>query len=81
MIRVSLDARREKTGWNENTAAGCPAGKKVVEEYVLWLGVPHLKQTSASVFNDGMTVLLQEGIHLIFDGATDFNQVMSVCSQ
>jgi len=31
--------------------------------------------------NDGMTVLLQEGIHLIFNGQTDFNQVMSVCSQ
>ncbi|KJR98409.1 MAG: hypothetical protein VR65_20495 [Desulfobulbaceae bacterium BRH_c16a] len=31
--------------------------------------------------NDGMTVLLQEGIHLIFNGQTDFNQVMSVCMQ
>jgi type II secretory ATPase GspE/PulE/Tfp pilus assembly ATPase PilB-like protein len=31
--------------------------------------------------NDGMTVLLQEGIHRVFDGVTDYNQVMSVCSQ
>ncbi len=31
--------------------------------------------------NEGMTVLLQEGIHLIFDGQTDFKQVMSVCGQ
>ena len=31
--------------------------------------------------NEGMTILLQEGIHLIFDGQTDFNQVMSVCTQ
>ena len=30
--------------------------------------------------NDGMTVLLQEGIHLVFKGKTDFNQVMSVCT-
>jgi len=31
--------------------------------------------------NDGMTLLLQEGIHRVFDGITDFNQVMTVCSQ
>ncbi len=31
--------------------------------------------------NDGMTVLLQEGIHRIFEGLTDFNQVMTVCNQ
>lgn len=30
---------------------------------------------------NGMTVLLQEGIQLIFAGKTDFKQVMSVCSQ
>jgi type II secretory ATPase GspE/PulE/Tfp pilus assembly ATPase PilB-like protein len=29
--------------------------------------------------NDGMSVLLQEGIHLIFDGKTDLKQVMSTC--
>ncbi len=29
--------------------------------------------------NDGMTVLLQEGIHLIFEGRTDIKQVMSTC--
>ena len=29
--------------------------------------------------NDGMTVLLQEGIHLIFEGKTDVKQVMSTC--
>ncbi len=28
---------------------------------------------------DGMTVLLQEGIHLIFEGKTDIKQVMSTC--
>lgn len=31
--------------------------------------------------SNGMTVLLQEGIQLIFAGETDFKQVMSVCSQ
>lgn len=31
--------------------------------------------------SNGMTVLLQEGIQLIFAGKTDFKQVMSVCSQ
>ena len=30
---------------------------------------------------NGMTVLLQEGIQLIFAGKTDFKQVMTVCSQ
>lgn len=30
---------------------------------------------------NGMTVLLQEGIHLVFEGLTDFKQVISVCSQ
>lgn len=29
--------------------------------------------------NDGMTVLLQEGIHLIFEGDTDLKQVLSTC--
>ncbi|MBE0583361.1 MAG: type II/IV secretion system protein, partial [Desulfofustis sp.] len=29
--------------------------------------------------DDGMTVLLQEGIHLIFEGKTDIKQVMSTC--
>ncbi|MGB3212207.1 MAG: GspE/PulE family protein [Desulforhopalus sp.] len=29
--------------------------------------------------NDGMSVLLQEGIHLIFEGKTDLKQVMSTC--
>ncbi|MBE0585292.1 MAG: GspE/PulE family protein [Desulfofustis sp.] len=29
--------------------------------------------------DDGMTVLLQEGLHLIFDGRTDVKQVMSTC--
>jgi len=30
--------------------------------------------------NEGMTTLIQEGIRLVFDGKTDFNQVMSVCA-
>jgi len=29
----------------------------------------------------GMTTLMQEGIQFVFDGRTDFNQVMRVCSQ
>lgn len=31
--------------------------------------------------SNGMTVLLQEGIQLIFAGKTDFKQVMRVCSR
>jgi type II secretory ATPase GspE/PulE/Tfp pilus assembly ATPase PilB-like protein len=45
-----------------------------------------IKRAAASdlqeeAISNGMTVLLQEGIHLIFDGKTDYKQVMSVCSQ
>lgn len=40
-----------------------------------------VEEIRREAINDGMTVLLQEGIHRIFDGLTDFNQVMSVCSQ
>ncbi len=29
--------------------------------------------------SDGMNVLLQEGIHAIFEGVTDVKQVMSTC--
>ncbi len=29
--------------------------------------------------NEGMTVLLQEGIHLVFEGKTDLKQVLSTC--
>ncbi len=32
-----------------------------------------------SAIEDGMTVLLQEGIHAVFDGKTDMNQVTATC--
>ena len=38
------------------------------------------EEIKQEAINHGMTVLLQEGIQLIFDGRTDFNQVMATCS-
>lgn len=38
------------------------------------------EEIKQEAINNGMTVLLQEGIQLIFDGRTDFNQVMATCS-
>lgn len=38
------------------------------------------EEIKQEAINNGMTVLLQEGIQLIFDGRTDFKQVMSTCS-
>lgn len=38
------------------------------------------EEIKQEAINSGMTVLLQEGIQLIFDGKTDFKQVMSTCS-
>ncbi len=32
-----------------------------------------------AAIEEGMTVLLQEGIHLVFDGRTDMNQVTATC--
>jgi len=37
------------------------------------------EEIKLAAIDDGMTVLLQEGIHLIFDGLTDMKQVMSTC--
>ncbi len=37
------------------------------------------EEIKLAAIDDGMTVLLQEGIHLIFDGLTDLRQVMSTC--
>ena len=37
------------------------------------------EEIKLEAINDGMTVLLQEGIHLIFEGKTDLKQVMSTC--
>lgn len=57
--------------------------------YELLVGTPEIKalvidravaeDIRAQAVNDGMTILLQEGIDLIFQGKTDFKQVMSVC--
>jgi type II secretory ATPase GspE/PulE/Tfp pilus assembly ATPase PilB-like protein len=38
------------------------------------------EEIKQEAINNGMTVLLQEGIQLIFDGRTDYRQVMSTCS-
>ena len=37
------------------------------------------EEIKLAAIDDGMTVLLQEGIHLIFEGITDLKQVMSTC--
>lgn len=37
------------------------------------------EEIKLEAINDGMTVLLQEGIHLIFEGNTDLKQVMATC--
>lgn len=38
------------------------------------------EEIKQEAINNGMTVLLQEGIQLIFNGRTDLKQVMSTCS-
>ncbi|KAB2889666.1 MAG: GspE/PulE family protein [Desulfobulbaceae bacterium] len=38
------------------------------------------EEIKQEAINNGMTVLLQEGIQLLFDGRTDYRQVMSTCS-
>ena len=37
------------------------------------------EEIKLAAIDDGMTVLLQEGIHQIFEGVTDMRQVMSTC--
>ncbi len=77
-------------------ARGCPecnnsGYKGRVGLYELMIATPTIKkliieQATVSdikeeAISNGMTVLLQEGIQLIFAGKTDFTQLMSVCSQ
>ena len=50
---------------------------KTIKELVM-KGSP-AEDIKLEAINDGMTVLLQEGIHLIFDGNTDLKQVMATC--
>lgn len=38
------------------------------------------EEIKQEAINSGMTVLLQEGLHLIFEGRTDLKQVMSTCT-
>ncbi|WP_163338379.1 GspE/PulE family protein [Desulfopila sp. IMCC35008] len=38
------------------------------------------EEIKQEAINGGMTVLLQEGLHLIFEGRTDLKQVMSTCT-
>lgn len=40
-----------------------------------------VSEIKEEAISNGMTVLLQEGIRLIFEGRTDFKQVLSICSQ
>ena len=37
------------------------------------------EEIKQEAINDGMTVLLQEGLHLVFAGRTDIKQVMATC--
>ncbi len=37
------------------------------------------EEIKQEAINDGMTVLLQEGLHLVFAGKTDIKQVMATC--
>ncbi len=37
------------------------------------------EEVKQEAINDGMTVLLQEGLHLVFSGKTDIKQVMATC--
>jgi len=53
------------------------ASKRIKEMIIDKASSEEIKQES---INNGMTVLLQEGIQLIFDGETDFNQVMATCT-
>ena len=52
------------------------ASKKIKEQIIQRTPAEEIK---IEAINDGMTVLLQEGIHLIFEGNTDIKQVMSTC--
>ncbi|WP_136797852.1 GspE/PulE family protein [Desulfosediminicola ganghwensis] len=53
------------------------ASQKIKEMIIDKATSEEIKQEA---INNGMTVLLQEGIQLIFDGKTDYNQVMATCS-
>lgn len=53
------------------------ASRKIKEMIIDKATSEEIKQEA---INNGMTVLLQEGIQLIFEGRTDFNQVMATCT-
>lgn len=64
---------RGRIGLYELLVAG-PGIKKLI------IGRGSVEKIRREAINEGMTVLLQEGIHQIFNGVTDYKQVMSVCS-
>ncbi len=37
------------------------------------------EEIKQEAINDGMTVLMQEGLHMVFNGTTDIKQVMATC--
>jgi len=75
-------------------AAGCPSckqsgyrGRMGLYEFLegtdaikqLIIGRATVDEIRTRAVNDGMTTLLQDGIHKIFLGHTDYKQVSSVC--
>ena len=46
----------------------------------LIIGRASSEEIKQEAINGGMTVLLQEGLHLIFEGRTDLKQVMATCT-
>jgi type II secretory ATPase GspE/PulE/Tfp pilus assembly ATPase PilB-like protein len=52
------------------------AGKTIKQQIIARASAEEIKQEA---INDGMTVLLQEGLHLVFSGKTDIKQVMATC--
>jgi type II secretory ATPase GspE/PulE/Tfp pilus assembly ATPase PilB-like protein len=65
---------RGRMGIYELMVANHQLRKMIIEKAT----VSELKEEA---IGNGMTVLIQEGIQLIFDGKTDIKQVMSVCIQ
>ena len=52
------------------------SSKTIKKQIIDKASAEELKQEA---INDGMTVLLQEGLHLVFAGKTDIKQVMATC--
>jgi type II secretory ATPase GspE/PulE/Tfp pilus assembly ATPase PilB-like protein len=52
------------------------ANKTIKKQIIEKASAEEIKQEA---INDGMTVLLQEGLHLVFAGKTDLKQVMATC--